>query len=187
MNKKKINSIKIIIPLFLIICAAVVAFFVWKGADRADGGEVKVYDVAVMRKDQVQSDPDEDRRSSLKAGDVALAREVGRDWSDTEKRIFLIIKMNLDETQAARLVEPETVKLSEKEAKAKGRFDEEMLKEISKEEKKEMLNETFRARRYRIGIEQAGFDLEKVDENPPGTVYGWEIVEDKAGFKLFSR
>jgi hypothetical protein len=62
--------------------------------------------------------------------------------------------MNHNETRVARLVESESVKLSEKEAKAKGRFDEEMLKEISKEEKKEMLKETFRARRYRIGIEQ---------------------------------
>jgi hypothetical protein len=44
-------SIKILVHLFLIICVVIVAFFIWKGMDRADGGEIKTYDVTVMRKD----------------------------------------------------------------------------------------------------------------------------------------
>lgn len=75
--------------------------------------------------------------------------------------------MKLSGTQAARLTEPETIKLSEKEANEKGMLDEEMAKEMSKEEKEEMLKETVRARKYRIKIEELGTDLVEAVRTQP--------------------
>lgn len=168
--------------LLLIGAVAYGAFFLWqKKTGEKDGGEPKVFDVAVIAKDQNSGNSEEDQKSSLKAGDVALAREAGRDWSDTEKRIYLILKMKLTEAQAARLTEPETIKLTETEAKEKGIFDDEMMKDISKEEKEEMLKQTVRARKYRIKVEELGMDLEEAVRIEPflDKEFGWEIVEEK--------
>jgi hypothetical protein len=111
--------------------------------------------------------------------------------------------MKLKQSQAGKLTEPETEKLSEKEAKERGILPEkykvvsekqkqeedekrpaegqerEML--FSKQELEQMLEVPVRARRYRIKIEELEFDLAKVREAQPfaDQEFGWEIVERK--------
>ena len=169
----------------LVVLAAIVfgvRWFFW-GRDKKDD-PVKVYDVAVMLKNQNQKDPEEDMKSSLKAGDVVLARETGREWSNTERISYLIIKMKIKESEAAKLTEPETEKLSEKEAKEKGLLpeeDENRDEKMEKEELEQRLIQTVRARKYRIKIEDMDFDISTVrNAQPfPNEEFGWSIIEKK--------
>lgn len=152
---------------------------IWFFKDR--GGEVKVYEALIQLKDQTSSNEQEDAKSSAKAGDVLLVREAGQEWSNTEKISYLIIKMRLNQEQAQDLTKSKTKKLSKKEALEKGIINEEMLKEMPKEEQEQMLTENVLFREYRVKIEELDFDFMKVREKQPfeNQEFGWEIVEKK--------
>ena len=165
----------------IVLLVAIIFGGIWFfGRDKKDD-PIKVYDVAVQLKDQKNSDPEEDAKNSLKAGDAALVRETGREWSNTEKISYLIIKMKIRQSQAQKLMESETKKLSEKEAIERGLADEERMKEMTKEERKEALKEVVRLRKYRIKIEELDFDPMRVREAQPfpNQEFGWKIVERK--------
>jgi len=189
-NWKKLRVLIGAVVLVLMLVAGSWWFFTKR--DKGDD-PVKVYDVAVVLKDQHNPDPEEDRKESLKAGDVALARETGREWSKTERIGYLIIKMKLKESQMRKLTEPVTEKLSKKEAEKKGLLPDpssaeatkgkggEKKNKMSKEELNQLLTQTVQARKYRIKIEDLDFDPAKVRQNQPfpDREFGWEIVESK--------
>lgn len=170
---KKALAIRII--FFLLIGAIAWGAFFWlkKGDGEQISGEVKTWDVLVQTKDQTNPNPDEDARSSFKAGDVVLVRESGREWTTIEKSSYLILKMKLTAEQAQKLTQPETIELSEKEALEQGILSEEMKKELPKEELEQMLKKEVRARMYRI-------DLDKIDSSDKEKEYEWKVVEEKS-------
>jgi hypothetical protein len=181
-NWKKLGTLIGGVVLIIALLAGI-WWLIW-GRDKQDD-PVAVYDVAVMLKDQTNSDPEEDARTSLKAGDVVLARETGREWSDTEKISYLILKMKLKQSQAMKLVEPEYVELSEKEAIEEGLIDKERMGEMEKVELEEFLKKDVRARMYRIKIEDLEFDPMQVrNAQPfPDQEFDWKIVEKKSKYK----
>ncbi|MBT3356537.1 hypothetical protein HN399_04290 [bacterium] len=164
----------------LLLMIALVYGGIWFFRSR-DGGEIKVYDAVIQLRDRTNSDPEEDARNSAKKGDVILVRETGKEWSTTEKVSYLIIKMKLSEKEAQKIVQPKTKKLSKDEAKEKGVVNDEMLKEMEKEELNQALTQAVIFREYRVKIEDMDFDLMKVREAQPfpDKEFDWEIVEKK--------
>jgi hypothetical protein len=147
----------------------------------------KVYEIAVQVRSQENSDPVEDMRTSMKAGDVIVVQDEGHSWSNTEKVSYLILKMSLDEEQKAKLTSPEERDQTRKEKEARKPKD---FDKMPKEERKRFENEmegrgqkvTVRTRKYRIDLEELNF----TDPNTllsaqpyPDKIFDWGIVEEK--------
>ncbi len=175
-NKLKQLSLKKVV-IITVICAVIIigGYFlvvkVFKGAPK------QIYEVAVMVRSQHNKDKDEDRRTSLKAGDILVTQKEGHKWSKTEKVSYLILKMNLTEEQATKLTRPE-----EEEIKLKDLSEEEQkrIKEEGRED--EPRTKTIRAREYRIDMSEfEGFKAVDLLKGQPYSdeVYGWGIVERK--------
>lgn len=143
--------------------------------------EYKIYDAAVQLRDGKNADPEEDAKNSAKRGDVILVREAGREWSDTEKISYLIIKIKLNQEQAQKITQAKTKKLSKKEAINKGVVNDEILENIGKEELEQMLTENVLFREYRINFDKLGLDLEKIQNEGiiPEEEFNWKVVEKK--------
>lgn len=141
----------------------------------------RTYEVAVMVRSQNNPDPIEDARSSLKSGDVLAVKEVGHQWSDLEKISYLIIKMDLNRSQAVKIKAPEYRKTkyanlsSENMAGLNARLKEGGLKEVPRE--------IIRARIYRINMEKYFKDFEPLillRKQPfQDKIYDWSIAEKK--------
>ncbi len=147
----------------------------------------QIYEVAVMVRDQHNSDPEEDRRTSLKKGDVLVVHPEGHNWSRTEKISYLILKMKLTKTQAEKLTRPEEEKLSRSERKKRleemtkdRNLKKEEIKRIEEELKQE--RKVIRARLYKIDLSKLG-EFKPVDllKGQPfqDKIYDWSIVEKK--------
>ena len=162
---------KIIAGIVIVIVVSLGVFWVSKFS------KGKLYDVAVSIRDQ-GSDVDD-----LQAGDVALVKEAGWNWSNTERISYLLLKMRLDEDRAKMLVEPEIRQLSEEEALAEGLVRDDILVDLKEEDKERLFQATISARKYRIKIEELNFDPTKIiDAQPfPKKEFDWNIVEDKTG------
>ncbi len=179
----KLKQLKFIIPIviLLIIGGFGLYKFLYNKAPK------QIYEVAVMVRSQKSSNPEEDKKTSLKAGDVMMVKEVGRKWSRTESVSYLILKMNLTEEEARKIVSPVEKKLSKDEIKKElDQFIKEQ--DISKEEKKnfeeelERRRETVVMRKYRIDMEEfEGFKPIDLIKGQPyqEEVYDWGIVEKK--------
>lgn len=139
---------------------------IWKPAP------TKTYEALVAVTDQKASDPAEDLRSSLKAGDVMVVLPEGHQWSDTEKNSYLLIKMKLTEEQAQNLLAPEQKTVKEEVPSGPD----------GKKETRER-QDTIRARAYRLKIESLGFDVQKFWENPvqpyADKIFDWKLAEKK--------
>jgi hypothetical protein len=169
---------------FLIGGAILIGGLIWGGIyffRSKNKTEYKVYDAAIQLRDQKNSNPEEDARSSSKKGDVILIRETGREWSDTEKVSYLIIKIKLSDEQAQKIVQAKATNLSKEEALEKGILNEEMSKDMQKEELDQLLKEDILFREYRIDIDKLGLDLEKIQKERkiPEEEFNWKIVEKK--------
>ncbi len=173
---KKLGFLFGVIVLLAGIIWGVIHFF-----SSRDKSEYKIYDAAIQLRDRSNSDPEEDARSSAKKGDVILVRETGREWSDTEKVSYLIIKIKLNEEQAQKIVQSKTKKLSKDEATKKGILNEEMSKEMQKEELEQLLKEDVLFREYRIDVDKLELDLEKIQKEGiiPDEEFTWRNVEKK--------
>lgn len=146
----------------------------------------KVYAVAIMVRGQQNKDPVEDRRTSLKAGDVLVIQKDGHNWSTTERVSYLILKMNLTEEQKAKLLSPEerVIKFEElsKEEQERIKEEEKQTEERGEEYTREERRETLRARAYRIDMSEfEGFQANDLLKGQPylDQVYNWKIVEEK--------
>jgi len=172
------NKKKAAIALGALAVLAVGAYFGWQYFKPK---EYKIYEALIAVRSQFNSDPVEDAKNSLKAGDVLLTLPEGHNWSQTERVSYLILKMKLTEDQAQTLVAPEERKAVEP-------------KPVTEEEKKQAAErkkaegdrdrmETIRARRYRVKLEELdkNFDPNILLEKQPylDKIYDWKIVEKK--------
>lgn len=148
----------------------------------------QIYEVAVFAHSQNNSDPEEDKKTSMKKGDVLVTMKDGHNWSRTEMVSYLILRMELTEEQAQKLTQSDEREIPYKELsdEEKQRIDEE--KERAKEEDRdyteEPRRETLRPRLYRIKLEDEkfeGFNRVQLINGQPyyDEVFGWGIVEKK--------
>ncbi|KKP70677.1 MAG: hypothetical protein UR69_C0003G0015 [Candidatus Moranbacteria bacterium GW2011_GWE2_35_2-] len=189
MNKKVI----IIIAVAVLILGALGIWKFWGGkGDSSEENTKQVYQAMVAVRDQKNSDPVEDARNSLKAGDVILVKSgENNPWSDTEKASNLILKMELNEEQAQKLVESVTEKLGKDEKKSQlaeyeksikensGQLDEEEMKRY--EEELDGQENVVVLRKYRIDFDEIDFVPEKWSGTQlfDGKIFNWSIVEKK--------
>jgi len=178
LNKK----ILIIIGIIIVMAGATVLFrdAIFKKAPK------QIYEVAIMVRSQRSNDPNEDARSSLKAGDVLLVQAEGHSWSQTEKISYLILKMNLTEEQASKLTQPKEkeVKFKDLSEEEQERIEEEKKRaeEEGREYMEEPRTETILARQYRIKMEKfEGFKPADLLSGQPfeDEIFTWSIVEKK--------
>lgn len=163
----------------------------WLGPKIFKPAPKRIYNAAIMVRDQDNSNPEEDRRSSLKKGDVLITQADGHKWSKTENISYLILKMNLTEEQARKLTRPEEreLKASElsEEERQRREQEEARAKEEDREYEPELRMEILRARRYYIDLAKQfpGFKaLDLLKGQPFQTqVYDWGIVDKKPKVK----
>lgn len=129
MSKKKIA---IIIAIIFVIVSGI---FLYKKYHTPKEDTRSVYEALVQVVDQKSGNPDEDKSSSLKKGDVIAVFPAEHPWTDTEKTSYLIVKIKLDENDVKKLTEP-------------------VMDEPKKDKDgNEMPPETTRARKYTLDID----------------------------------
>lgn len=179
MNKQKKL---IIIGIIACVVVAIGVFFLLK----KDKAPKAIYEVAVMVRDQNNSNLAEDRKTSLKQGDVLVVQKDGHHWSKTELISYLILRIKMTEEQSQMLTRAKTRELADEELTEveRGRIEEEKKRaqEAGEEYVPEKHEETLLAREYRINMSNLP-DFKPVDlikEQPfIGEVYDWGIVEKK--------
>lgn len=178
LNKIKENkNVLLIIFACLVVVASVVT---WKILHKMPE---KIYEVAVVVRDQHNSDPEEDRRNSMKAGDVLVIKPEGQKWSQTERVSYLILKMSLTEEEKQNLTKPETQEIEKEEITAEelaGLSQEEQEQLRMSREEPEFKN--IRQRMYRVKIEKFK-DFKPLDllKGQPylDDIFDWKFVEKK--------
>jgi len=178
-NKLKPITKKLIIS-FLVLVLTVIGFAIFWRFWSSTNQPKQIYEVAVMVRDQFNSNPSEDARTSLKAGDVIVKQKEGHSWSTTEKTSYLILKINLTTDQADKLTRPEERELKKNELSTEEikRMDD--VKKKGEKMPPRMI--TLRARQYRIKLEEfTGFDPLQLLNGQPylDKIYDWGIVEKK--------
>lgn len=141
----------------------------------------EVYSVAVMPRSQLNRNPVEDARSSLKYGDILTIQSANHNWSDLEKISYLIIKMNLTKSQAVKLTAPKYQK--EKYADLTSSALDELNQRVKENGLSEVPQEIVQARQYRINMEKifSDFDPLVLLHRQPyaDTIYDWSIIVRK--------
>lgn len=119
--------------------------------DYAENEEAE-FEVLVVLRDQQYDDPEENRRSALKRGDVLAVRKLPHVWSGTERASYLIVRIRMTGKEADALIVPKK--------------DGEMI--VS-------------ARAQHIDLDQIGFSGSQVTSNQPfgGKTFGTNIMKEK--------
>lgn len=162
-NKEKRKKIlRVGEAIFLLLIVALGGFFSWKKY-QTEKNPVSVYEVAVVIRDQISVNPDEDRASSLKRGDAIAVRPENHQWSETEKISYLILKIRMKQKLAEDLLMPEE-KMTDK-----------------RNEQGEKIKETIVARAYKIDLEKIGFSGDQVISGQPFSdkIFSEDIVMKK--------
>ncbi len=180
----KLKKLKFIIPILTVVLLG--GFFLYKKSNEAPK---QIYDVVVRVRNQKSADPVEDKRSSMKKGDVLLVKSEGHKWSNTEKISYLILKMNLTQEQSEKLTQSVEKELSKDEIeKEMNQFKEGRdaleQEEIDRyKEELEQRRETVVLRKYRINMSKYFLEFEANDliKGQPfqDEIYDWGIVEKK--------
>jgi nitrate/TMAO reductase-like tetraheme cytochrome c subunit len=182
----KKNLIIIGVVFLVIVIGGLLKKYVFKSAPKA------IYEVAIMVRDQRNSDPSEDLKNSLKKGDVLVVQKDGHTWSKNESISYLILKMELNEEQKQKLTssEEKEIKFKDLSQEEQDRINEEKKRaeEEGREYFEEPRRETLRARAYHIPLNQKEFEgfeaLDLMNGQPfQDEVYGWSIVEKKERVK----
>ncbi|MCK5211344.1 hypothetical protein KAJ89_01455 [Candidatus Parcubacteria bacterium] len=188
----KKNIIAVIVILAVIAVAIGLRMTIFKPAPK------QIYQVAIMVRDQVNKDKAEDLRTSLKRGDALVVQNENHKFSKTESVSYLILKMKLNEEQAAKLTMADEKELTKKEIKAEiekmreersqraTEFNQEISEEELEREEEEIRQRriSIRPRLYFIDLNQKkfeGFEANDLLEGQPFTekVYNWRIVDKK--------
>ena len=180
---EKVFSKKNIFIAIAVILIVIGGFFVVKKVFKQPLGQI--YEVAVMARSQNNPDPAEDRKSSLKAGDVLIVQKHGHNWSTTESVSYLILKMNLTEEQTAKLTmsKEKEIKFRDLPEEEKKRIEDEKNRAKETDEKyfEESRMEILIAREHHIDMREFE-DFEANDllnGQPFDEVFDWGIVERK--------
>lgn len=141
----------------------------------------QVYEVAIMARSQTHPDPVEDKKSSLKYGDVISVKPERHSWSQLESMNFLIIKMKLNRGQVIKLTEPKYKKISYEQLTIDEKNS--LNERIKKEGLKEVPKDIVAPRQYRINMEKyfKDFDpLSLLHKQPYQLeIYNWSLTEKK--------
>ncbi len=141
------------------------------------GGETKIYQVLVSVRDEKNSNPDEDKKSSMKMGYVIGVYPENHEWSITEKVSYLILKMKLDEKEISKIVESVEKNIDKKTLTEE---QQKMIKEQKKEDGYQEQKEIVSVRKYKIDLEKIGFsDPNSLLSGQPfgDKTFDWGIVE----------
>lgn len=126
----------------------------------------EVYEALIQLFDQGSNSPERADSSSLKKGDVVVIFPEKHSWSETEKTSYLILKLKITEEEADRLLQPEIIETQES------------IDKLTEPQKK-----IRRARKYRLKIENIGFDLQKFWNDPvqpnPDEIFSNSLIEEK--------
>lgn len=179
MIKKLLKKKKLVIAIFLAIIVLVAAFLAFKKFYKPE--EKKIYEALVsVREMSGAGSAEEKARSTMYPGDVIAIKEGAGNWSTTEQVSYLIVKLNLKPSEAAKLTSPLTEKVSSDEVEAEVKRFKESNPDLKKEdmerfeEEAENRENTLRQREYYI-------DLKKIlPENfDPNSLVGGQPAEDK--------
>lgn len=183
---KKIKNTKFVI-IFGVLLLIILAAATYR-LNRIRLEPKKIYNVVVMVRSQNNSDHEEDKRTSLKTGDVLMVKEDGHKWSSTENVSYLILKMNLTEEQAQKIIEPVEVKLSKDEINKEMEQFKQDRQDIPEEElnaheeELEQRKEVVLLRKYKIDMSEfKDFQPNDLLNGQPyqNEIYDWSIVEKK--------
>ena len=163
--------------LFVLVIVGVVYVIFWSVkkfvVDEWSGGEVRTYQVLAAVYDEKNSDPIEDKKSSMKKGYVIGVYEENHEWSETEKVSYLILKMSLNEKEVDKITQPIQKKIDIKT------LTEEQQQMMKEEKNAEVQKETVSARQYKIDLEKIGFsDPNALLQGQPfeGKIFDFKIV-----------
>ena len=169
-DKKRFIFFLTIIIITAII-GGVLAWEKYKAVKEDPENQPQFYEALVQMTDEKRSDLEEDKISSLKAGDVLVIFPEGHLWSETEKVSYLILKLKLKQEDADKLTMAETKPSSSADGENKNNENGETQEGI------------IRARKYRLKIEKLDFDLKKLwtggGQPFQDKVFGEEMVEEK--------
>jgi len=177
------NKQKIIIGVIVVIIVLGGAFFFFR-----DSVPEQIYEVAIMVRSQDNPDKAEDRRTSLKKGDVLVVQKDGHNWSRTEEISYLILRMSLTVEQSQKLTQAKTkvLAIEEMSEEERGQIDDERKRAEDEgvEYIPEPREETLIAREYRIDMSdfvKDGFKAVDLISGQPylNEVFDWGIVEKK--------
>ena len=193
--RSRLSQRKFITPIIMI---AVIIPTIGIGRTILKSDQWQIYQVVVTAVDQYNPDPVDDRRDSLKKGDVLAVHNEDYQFSQSELTGYLILKMKLNEDHAAKLImqdgeglsegeiqEALAIKIAELEERAAIFGQTVTAEQIAiEEEKLRNLIEITRARLYFIDLSQKEFEDFEADDLLAGQpftkkVYSWGIVRKK--------
>jgi hypothetical protein len=163
----------------IIIAVIVGGIFAWKkykaGKENPEN-HPQIYEALVQVVDEKNSDPEEDKKSSMKKGDVLVIFPEGHTWSETERISYLILKINLKKEDADKLMQPVTKKIKTEKPALPADGDENGKPTDTDEE-------IVSPRKYRLKIEKLDFDLEKIwagEGQPyPDKIFDKSLIQKK--------
>ncbi len=185
-QKKKNTIIILTFSLFILIFSG---FFFFK-KDLFKTEPKQIYEVEIMVRSQKNPNKEEDRKTSLKRGDVLLVKPENTKWSRGEKISYLILKMKLTKEQVSKLTKPKTKTLSKKEIEKRLNERIKNLPQKIQDKEKEMLRkeleneqEILIAREYAIDLDKYFPDFKATDllngQPYQDKIYDWKIVKRK--------
>ena len=189
MNIKKFfrldKKIIIIIIISVLIMVFLLSFFAIKKTKNKVPKEIR--EVAIMIRSQQNNNSSEDKKTSLKKGDVLVVQKNGHNWSKTENISYLILKMNLTDEQASKLTQAKTknIEYNELSQEEKDRINNEkkQAKDAGEKYTPEPRTKTLIAREYYIDLTKNFPDFKATDvlNGQPffDKVYDWGIVAQK--------
>ena len=154
---------KFIIPI-IIILVLIGSYVAYKKYRQPKEDTRSVYEAMVQVVDQKSGNEEEDRRASLKKGDVIAYFPEGHPWTETEKTGYLIVKIKLTSEDAAKLTEAVTKNVETQDPASSGASQQ----------------ETIQARKYTLDIDVPTVN-ELMEKGQPykDKVFEKGIIEEK--------
>ena len=177
---KKVPKKKMII--WAVVAVVIIGGFFLLRATVLKPQEKKLYQVAIMVRDQENPNKKEDIKTSLKKGDVLMTQRPEHKWSKTEKVSYLIIKMELTEEQKNKLTLADQKEINLKDLSVE---EQKMIKEEGREDEPRF--EDLRPRLYYVDYKSLLPDFKAIQllKGQPldDEVYTWKIVKKKKRLK----
>jgi len=156
MNKKRL------IILAIIAIVLIGSYFLYRKLQSPKEDTSSVYEALVQVVDQKSGNAEEDKRASLKKGDVIAYFPEGHPWTETEKTGYLIVKIKLAAEDAAKLTEAVTVETQHAASEGGPQV------------------ETIRARKYTLDVDVPTVnDIMEKGQPYKDKVFGKGVIEER--------